>query len=275
MSDAAAAQPEEEARPSSSSTTTNAPTKQSHHNKKKRSRADAAGEDDAYDTAYRGFTYTPVASTGRPGTPHRFFAESYAVQQDAAASDDAKNKDNTMMRVHRHANGLCVVTAEPPPPMSSEEEQEEVATADRSSSTNNNEDKIEFHVQAAPDMSLAQKRKRAGAMLRGKKSPLVDDGAVVPSDPLVTVSTTTATTRTRTYPAAVFGSVLELNRNLTVDVWRRDPLLKGYLAVILPTGPFPPSPPAAASDKTDRDTKNNTAEANKDATIQGTSNSEG
>jgi len=162
------------------------------------------------------------------------------------------------MRVHRHANGLCVVTAEPPPMM-------EVATAaDRSSSTNSNGDKIEFHVQAAPDMSLAQKRKRAGAMLKGKLA----DGALVPRDPLVTIST-------RTYPAAVFGSVLELNRNLTVELWRRDPLFKGYLAVILPTGPFPPPPAAVGSDQTDSGTKNNAAEANKDATLQGTSNNEG
>jgi glycine cleavage system H lipoate-binding protein len=40
--------------------------------------------------------------------------------------------------------------------------------------------------------------------------------------------------------ACVFGAVLELNRGLTPQVLAQDPLLDGHLAIILPSGTFPP-----------------------------------
>jgi hypothetical protein len=41
-------------------------------------------------------------------------------------------------------------------------------------------------------------------------------------------------------PAGVWGTVLELNTNVTPELLKKDPLLDGYLAIIMPTGPFPP-----------------------------------
>jgi len=40
--------------------------------------------------------------------------------------------------------------------------------------------------------------------------------------------------------ACVWGTILELNHSITPDILFDDPLLDGYLAVILPSGPFPP-----------------------------------
>ena len=40
--------------------------------------------------------------------------------------------------------------------------------------------------------------------------------------------------------ACVFGTIIELNKNLTPDVLKDDPLLDGFLAIILPSGSFPP-----------------------------------
>jgi hypothetical protein len=38
----------------------------------------------------------------------------------------------------------------------------------------------------------------------------------------------------------VWGTVLEVNANLSPELLRRDPALDGFLAIVLPTGPFPP-----------------------------------
>ena len=40
--------------------------------------------------------------------------------------------------------------------------------------------------------------------------------------------------------AGVWGSLLELHTDVTPEQLTQDPLLDGYMAVILPTGPFPP-----------------------------------
>jgi hypothetical protein len=47
----------------------------------------------------------------------------------------------------------------------------------------------------------------------------------------------------RTLLCGVWGTVLEVNPNLSPDLLRKDPDLDGYVAVVLPTGPFPPPPP--------------------------------
>jgi hypothetical protein len=40
--------------------------------------------------------------------------------------------------------------------------------------------------------------------------------------------------------ACVWGTILEVNHSLTMDILFDDTLLDGYLAVILPSGGFPP-----------------------------------
>jgi hypothetical protein len=180
-----------------------APKPERQQSDKKRRRGNA------YKGAYQGFTFQPIPSTGRPGTPHRFFAESYVVKEESGNA--------TGMTVHQHANGLCIVT---------------VGDNNRHRFSNDDDSTIQFHADDTPEMSTGAKRKLASAMLKGKKSQ--DTGVVHPSDLLLTVSGLS-------FPCCVFGMVLETNRSLTVDLLKRDPLLKGYLAVIMPTGQFPPT----------------------------------
>ena len=222
---------------------------------------------DAYQDAYRGFTFAPVPSTGRPGTPHRFFAESYTVQYEPPLSCDGDRNHVTtrsksivtsvvrQMRVHRHANGLCVIATT---------KKDSMVDHDDDDDARNNHNTVDDHrgvlleekgggttpktlqwcCSPIPDLSAAQKRKQISSMLKQKQpNQSLPPGAVRPMDPLVTIQNTAKHNDKVTFPAVVFGSVLELHTELTMDLLRRDPLLKGYLAVILPSGPFPPPPP--------------------------------
>lgn len=93
----------------------------------------------AYHEAYHNFHYIPIPSSGRPGTPHRFFDESYLVQyhddieninDDDPSHDDVPTKKHrrhvdhkddvtpsfhahhaTGMIVHKHVNGLVIITS--------------------------------------------------------------------------------------------------------------------------------------------------------------------
>ena len=86
-------------------------------------------------------------------------------------------------------------------------------------------------------------------MLRGQDVP----DAVYPKDVLATVVTTgpkdDAKTTTVPLRCCVWGSVLEVNPNLSPQLLQKDPLLDGYLAVILPSGRFPPAPPNEEEEK--------------------------
>lgn len=200
---------------------------------KKRRRA---GDDSAYRDAYQGFTYESIPSTGRPGTPHRFFAESYSVKGETTTG----TMNASGMRVHQHANGLCVVTVGDA--KSKNDNKQIISISDGDVAT------IQFHAKETPEMSTAAKRKRAGAMLKGKQSSKDENniGVVRPNDLLLSVGVDGE--HNSSFPCCVFGSLLELNQNLTAELLQKDPLLKGYLAVILPAGPFPPPPINAATE---------------------------
>jgi hypothetical protein len=177
---------------------------------RKRPRSDTGNKkrkQDPYKTAYQNFTYTPIPSTGRPGTPHRFFAESYDVVQ--------KNGGSLTMRIHTHRNGLCVVTA---------------GDGEKRSCV----ESFEMHSKEAPASSAGAKRKQQSAMLRGKER----SDTVRPDHVLCTLLSETG--EKEELPCAVWGTLLEINPRLSVNLLRDDPLLSGYLAVVLPTGPFPP-----------------------------------
>ena len=196
--------------------------KQKSGNKKRR-----RSSDDAYQDAYQGFTFESIPSTGRPGTPHRFFAESYLVKHETTGNNNSATT-GIMMRVHQHANGLCIVTVDG----ENNNNNKELSASDES---------IQFHARETPEMSTAAKRKRACAMLKGKEQCKDSSiGVVRPSDLLLSVI---GKQQQLNFLCCVFGSLLELNRNLTADLLQKDPLLKGYLAVILPAGPFPPPTP--------------------------------
>lgn len=194
--------------------------------------------------AYSSISFSPRESTGRPSSPQRFFSSSHSGtftdqgQEEGEGTHnngggDASSLDITQV-VHHHVNGLCIVTAG-----------EKLPTGIQS---------ITFVAKEAPACSAAEKRKRQGKMLKGGK---VED-SVAPGDVIAQLKLETG----ETIPlyACVWGTILELNHSLTPQVLLDDPLLDGFLAVILPSGNFPPETEAA--DK--KDTEND-ASGNKDA----------
>jgi hypothetical protein len=154
-----------------------------------------------------------------PRTPHSFFSSSYSVSigDDKCTESHENEKEDSgsiTQVVHRHVNGLCIVTIG-----------DIVPSAVKS---------IDYVVTEAPASSAAEKRKRQAKMLKGGS---VAD-AVSPS----TVIANLILENGDSVPlhACVWGTLLELNRSLTPEVLADDPLLDGYLAVILPSGTFPP-----------------------------------
>lgn len=91
--------------------------------------------------------------------------------------------------------------------------------------------------------SAAEKRKRQAKMLKGGK---VDD-AVTPRTIIAKLKLESG--ETLPLYACVWGTILEVNTALTVDILFDDPLLDGYLAVILPSGNFPPRNRDSESEK--------------------------
>ena len=180
---------------------------------------------------YQNVTVVLRESTGRPGTPHSFFHSSYSVSIETEYEDSTKkSKTSTTttttstketlatgnhLTVHRHANGLCIVTLDTPiPPLSS----------------------IKYLVQPGSECSTAERRKRLSKLAKGQCATAVD-GAVTPTTPLMELTDTNGAVTI--VMAGVWGILIEINQNMSPALLERDPLLDGYLAVILPTGVFP------------------------------------
>jgi hypothetical protein len=174
---------------------------------------------------YAGFCFreVPVADPPQPGTPHSIMFHKTFID------------DGSLMQVHQHVNGLCVVTA---------------GTALLSNESGNKEDNknqvdhghrpprsIEFMVAELPE-GLSNKQKKRNYDFAGKMNK--DPGYVTPSDTLLKVEKYDGTIVH--LPCCVLGRVLELNQSLSPNILLNDPLLTGYLAVIAPQGSFPPSP---------------------------------
>lgn len=167
-------------------------------------------KENAYDKAYQGFRFRKRPSSGRPGSPHRFFAASYQVEY------DNESDEVITPTVHQHANGLVVVSAGETLPSV----REAVLMRQASSIASSN---------------AAQKRRLQGKMLRGKR---LDEDIVSPSDDLCRIGD-------QTVIAGVWGVILEVQSR--PERIAQDPLLDGYVAIILPTGPFPPREKAEGS----------------------------
>ena len=188
------------------------------NNKKKRKH-----NDDTLAAAYTSVkAFEEIPATNRPGTPHRYFEASYAAK---FADDIVSEQEHKLSQViHCHANGLAIVTIG------------ELSLQDKSIQG------IEFCIDKSPTCNAAEKRKRQAKMLKGKTNI---EGVVTPSTVIakLTVSSDSSdTSKSQVIPvyAGVWGAVLELNKTVSVDTLQTDPLLDGYLAVILPSGPFPP-----------------------------------
>jgi hypothetical protein len=164
---------------------------------------------------------TPRPVTGNPGTPHSFFASSHDV---CALSSH--------LVVHTHANGLCVVTW-------NQELSQRIVS-------------INYLIQPAPDKSAAERRKRQAALLkRGIQSSTLP-GVVVPTTVMANLMLEDGTV-VPVY-AGVWGTVVEINDNMSPELLQRDPLLDGYFAIIQPaTGAFPPRTLDLTWDKTEAD----------------------
>ena len=178
--------------------------------------------------AYKGLKFIEImqndninSSPAAPchATPHSFFRNTYQMH---VVGEERQRSGYQVF--HRHHNGLIIVTAGPQELNNGlflERDIQQVAK-----------------VSSIAGESTNTKRKVLTKMLAGKK---INDGiAVTPTDILFRIGD-------QNFCAGVFGIILEINENLTSSLLLKDPLLDGYLAVILPAGPFPPpepSPPA-------------------------------
>lgn len=296
----------------------------SDNNESKRKRK-RSNRDDTYRLHYQKTIITPRPSTGRPGTPHRYFSASYSIsfqeqekdQKKRLCEDNAnldsiatpssqtatnnKNESSNIVNVaavndvvepdnnakngkqgdgelsplavapiaskkssttnneitnasqsstsdnvhrqqviHHHANGLCIVTVGNLFSRKDDDDDDDSHTA----ITN-----IEFVAEKAPNSSAGEKRRDQSKLLKGKAAVQQQKGVVTPNSILAYLYTTnksggSGSQEQKKVPvyAGVWGHVLELNDRLTPELLTKDPLLDGYLAVILPTGRFPPLP---------------------------------
>jgi hypothetical protein len=181
-----------------------------------------AGDRDPFKDAYENVTITPRQSTGRPGSPHRFFQASYTVsvsQKDTIEQTKSVKESApqvvAQVVVHQHANGLLILTSTP-----------------RESVKN-----VKFLVKEAPESSTAERRKCHSKLLSGRN---IADMQGITSPHTILAQFELENGELQLIPAGVWGTVLELNSQLAPNRLKDDPLLDGYLAVILPVGSFPP-----------------------------------
>lgn len=200
----------------------NPPTGKGQQSKKSRRGKRKRPFGESLSAAYENVSFSPLDSTGHPRSPHRFFKESYAVSFNTVKEDDGTSDvvlfpaEPLCQVVHHHVNGLAIVTAGRHLP-------EKLSILD-----------IDIKTKEAASCSAAEKRKRQAKMLKGGN---VEE----------TVSPTTVLAELKVGSgeaipifACVWGTILELNKSLTVDTLCEDSVLDGYVAVILPSGPFPP-----------------------------------
>jgi len=263
---------------------------------------------------YKLISFRKRSSSGRPGSPHRYFDDSYTVslegETDATSNNSAKNqlvdvqiidpessssdrheptsaanrneqvpanqhiKGNQI--VHRHLNGICIVTAG--------------TVLQRIAHNSGIENEAASVLSVKYHVNVSENAQSARGKLRAKKSKLkgniisespvhgfeiIHSGSVEPNDPLCTIMMSNGAEYI--FKCCVSGTILELNRRLlnhttSNDAYSNameqterqpgavtqnadnnaspgpvdpslvvmDPLLDGYLAVILPRGPFPP-----------------------------------
>ena len=185
---------------------------------------------DSQQARYDGIKYSPREAKNRPASPHRFFSFSYNVSIDA---DEARHTECQV--IHRHANGLAIITAG--------SLVKDLLQKSQSESGQNMEIKdFKYMQDISTSQSVGGKRKKARKMKGGGNS----SGVVNPTDTLAVVTFSDDTTLH--LKCCVAGTLLELNTKLvakeddgrakTLSLLSDNALLDGYLAVVMPTG-FP------------------------------------
>jgi len=237
--------------------------------------------------SYTDISFNKRSSSGRPGTPHRYFDASYDIlmEDTSSISEATSNKQSHSIGnqvVHRHLNGLCIITA------GNVIQQQLGSLSNVDDSTEGIQIKdIKYHIQPSKDSQSARgkmrtkkkKRKKEqqqskqntdntvaeGGKADGKGSRKEievanHDGYVSPKDKLCTV--TLSNGKEIQLKCCVEGTVIEISNRLVVDrsncgsdtsttdglttqgdvsLLMKEPLLDGYLAVIMPSrGVFPP-----------------------------------
>ena len=188
---------------------------------------------DAYKNAYENVSMARRQfAANEPGTPRSLFKDSYDVTISPKQQQQDEEKFTvSQLVIHQHANGLCIVTVGD-------------ARMDQVKS-------VTFQVHEAPQsMSANHRRKVQQKMLRGG-TPADSQGLVTPHTILAHV--TLENENTIQIPAGVWGTVLELNTNVTPELLKKDPLLDGHLAIIMPTGVFPPPMQLVQQDESDEE----------------------
>lgn len=211
-----------------------------------------------YDPIRRAYDNTEILArepSGSPGTPHRYFNSSYSVsfvggggedarQAGSHSSEDLKiskeeeeNSKEVVLDqvVHRHVNGLCVVTAgEALVAMCSSPSSVSVSTVELL--------KAECENQSVGGKKKKHKKAKSARNKNSSKGGEGEKGAATPDGILAIANLSDG--RKVKLRCCVLGTILEVNRRLegtdgNPSLLVTDPLLDGYLAVILPTGPFP------------------------------------
>lgn len=272
---------------------------------------------------YKNISFHERTSTGQPGSPHRYFEHSYDVSfqedcvdddtsssllsssgaatnssDDTAADDNkqsniaSKNRPTGNQVVHRHVNGLCIITAGNTLQTTLQRQISSSSSDDKSQQKKNHQSiitSIKYLVKVSPDAQSAKGKLRAKNKKRKKNnnnnknkndSSQANCGDVSPTDALCEV--TFANGKKLALKCCVQGTIIELNHRLlaaaadssaveqqqqkqscngennangdgdnnpgssgsnsssSVDVKKNasllltDPLLDGYLAVIMP-----------------------------------------
>ena len=237
-------------------------------NNKKKQKKNKASKPDLYKIAYENVSFVPIPSTGRPGTPHSLFQESYTVhwknvdKKNDGAVGDAQELPQI---VHKHANGLVIVTAGHRFMNTAPE------IVNAAAKLMSGIDYVNYLIKEAPALNAGERRKIQSKMMHNKK---ITDGVVSPASIMCRVvaaankkneANTNGDKEEGTgvpLYSCVWGAVMEINARLLPalleseteektkspnsssaadpNLLAKDPLLDGYLAIILPTGPFPP-----------------------------------
>ena len=205
---------------------------------RKRGRDGEVGGSSALESAYKDLVFTPIESTGKPGTPHSFFSESFQVSQRRREGNDlATDSEGAHQVLHKHANGLVIVTAGN---MLSRYKNSEVSS-------------FQLNVEESPAAAAnaGARRKLQAKMLKGKKV----EGTIRPKDVIASVRGGRDGEEVIALHSYVWGTVMEVNPVLMADTKKQeeqvndksipkilleDPLLDGYICVVLPSGRFPP-----------------------------------
>lgn len=179
---------------------------------------------------YDGLQFLEMEKQDGPGVPHRFFSSSYTV---TFSNNDNPKKGNCTVKcqdgqiVHRHANGLAIITV-------GDTIQKYLESLDEESE-NILIQKVEFMQKVTTSQSVGGKRRNS------KHQNGNTPGSVSPLDTLAFV--TLSNGEILEMKCCIDGTLLELNTKFTSEkncndnfsLLMKDPLLDGYLAVILPS----------------------------------------